>query len=635
MGRGKKQKVLFFHRINPINLAFAYLASSTCLVLYWQRDHVPKRLLARFKLVDPAEYFSWDDWKALGEEIYKNWKPFVESGHGRFHPREIVQKREVDLTGCWLQWLAKSFEQECYFRHLVARWQYQDPDQRRASAAGTCLELWQGVVAPELPCGNRVESLRWLSWLDLIWQRIFAFLFELKLLKSLLFARTADGARLMRSTRYLWSGISASEIATGPRKLDVAFISERGFAPFEDSLFLVDRAPSAEASTWYSSHGARWAGVSDFGAFLTVRERLSVAIHVASLSVKTLFSVRPRRSPDIVKHMIARAVPWVWIGNKLKPELYLSSVSASWPESPAVAAMNACGVRTVVWHYSANVFGFVEQVPGFQDLNVALSISVSKEVWVWNRVVEELLTARSLPYQGGHLVEFRLVGPVMCGDSRWLSRSPHEARELLGLRVESGDFIVAIFDVPPVTNERRIEIGMGPTPYTVELLNRFFEDVCEILDRIGKVRVLIKPKRALNDPQREYAPAMWRILNKDSAFRRSGRVIVIDHDVDPYLPVAMADVSIGLPFTSPVLAALGSGRGGLFHDPLGTTRQFRPIEFGRWMTHGRDELLSRLIEWTSGNKGPTDVGTSELSAVSGPKMDAGAAFYGAMKGRVE
>ena len=45
-------------------------------------------------------------------------------------------------------------------------------------------------------------------------------------------------------------------------------------------------------------------------------------------------------------------------------------------------------------------------------------------------------------------------------------------------------------------------------------------------------------------------------------------MVALPHDIDPYIPVALADVCIGVPFTSPVIAGMESGRGGIFHDPF-------------------------------------------------------------------
>jgi len=119
------------------------------------------------------------------------------------------------------------------------------------------------------------------------------------------------------------------------------------------------------------------------------------------------------------------------------------------------------------------------------------------------------------------------------------------------------------------------------------MLEQFFRDIERLL-RQPQIMLVVKPKRSPQDPRRDFADSMHRVLG-------SGRVIALPHDIDPYIPVALADLCVGVPFTSPVIAGLESGRGGLFHDPLGEVRRVpgAPALMAH-VTHGAEDLHARV-----------------------------------------
>ncbi|MSQ69834.1 MAG: hypothetical protein EXR27_00915 [Betaproteobacteria bacterium] len=278
------------------------------------------------------------------------------------------------------------------------------------------------------------------------------------------------------------------------------------------------------------------------------------------------------------------------VARMLDTQTYITSVSACWPESPEVAALNAMGALTVNWSYGANTFLYSGTDESFRDVGVARSVSVASEVWVWSDEVREWLHARAV----GELPNVVTTGPIMCGDSGWCALSPAQARKRFGARCEPSQLFVALFDVPPLSRKARIAVGHGPTNYPIEMLEAFFADCERLLNDISNIVLIVKPKRALQDTNREYGPAMHRILDPDSALARAGKTMVVPHDLDPYIAISLADVSIGIPFTSPVLAARASGRIGIFHDPLNQVRHFRPLPYHSLMTHSYAELAARI-----------------------------------------
>ena len=74
----------------------------------------------------------------------------------------------------------------------------------------------------------------------------------------------------------------------------------------------------------------------------------------------------------------------------------------------------------------------------------------------------------------------------------------------------------------------------------------------------------------------------------------SGRGFIVDHDINPWVPIAMADLCIGMPFTSPPLAGMHYRIPGLFHDPTGVALHHKHQSLSHSITHDYEQLKSRV-----------------------------------------
>jgi hypothetical protein len=513
-------------RLNPLSAVLARLWSLFVPVRYWRAEYVSPRRLARFDVLDPADYFTVEEWHRAMEGAYLAYR--------------------VDHASPTLQqWRALQFEERYLFDEMARR---ASPDAMRAGAGFALLDwIWLGALA----LGKTVRQ-------------------ALALFRC-------EGSTDAAPCRIFWTDISAGEVASVDQRLSFCFAVERGLVDPGECLYFLAVPPSPAAADRLRRLGVRWTTVGAFG-FLPVAAKLKTLAKLLG-SVASGSFVRWRHA--------AEAAPWVAAARALGCRTYLTSVSSAWPEPSQVEALRAKGVRTVNWSYGANTFCFSVADESFRDLGLLRSVSAASEVWVWTDAVEAWLRRRSLAAPP----TIREIGPVMSGDSRWLARTPAAARLAYGIAESSSRRYVAVFDVPPVNREMRLAIGHGPTVYPAAMLEQFFRDL-EGLLRLPEVTLIVKPKRSLQDTRREFADSMHELL-------ASGRVIALPHDIDPYIPVALADVCIGVPFTSPVIAGLYSGRGGLFHDPRGEVVRVpgAPALMGH-VTHGVAELhdqVARLL----------------------------------------
>lgn len=597
-----KPRVLFVRCLHPVNLPILFLASFIFRVIYWRTEGIKFHwLLKRFEVIDPAEYFTFDEYSSLSKKIYDSWKADVQNWSPKIFPEWKVSGLKIDWRSCLFQWMAIDFEAQSFFVNLIEHWGKKNISEKRCYMAGSYSIYWlhHTKIEPLPPPG--VPTISFFFWLDLGWQyalclmRIaYQLFFHLLTLKK--FA-TVRG----KNYRFLWMGISPVEMADGPGKIDFSFLCQRGLISPQDCLYILPIKPTGATLAWLSKNKIHWATNSSIYSWLTFRQKI---VAILSLITTTIKGFSPRKNwmfAPILFEFTLKIQPWLLLAQVLRVEVQLNSISQCWPESPIVAAMNALGIRTVNWAYGANTFGYSSTDSSFEDLNVMRSVSVAREVWVWNKTVAEWLHGRSILSVTPE-PDIRLIGPVMSGDARFVQKTPSEVRQVYGIPERDGAKFIAVFDVPPVNKKIRLQIGHGPTQYPLEMLEQFFEDLCMVLEKFPETNLIIKPKRSLQDSKREYAKGMYRFVDPDGIYRKQKRVFLLEYDIDPYVPVAMADLCVGLPFTSPVVVGLNNGRHGIYHDPLGSVRYFRPKEMQAAVTHGQEELLSRIGECLRGDQ---------------------------------
>lgn len=569
---------LVLERLHPLNLPLAWLWRRFARVLYWRTERLGSKWTRGFHALHAEDHFSLDEWQVEVERAFVRWRArsMEESRNAATNVR--VLGVQVDYSGAWKQWIAMRFEERCLFEVLLAKWAAKQTD---AVFTPGCLIRELEIPAPGLP--STVRRARGFDTLDRAWLAAQALGASLKHLIALFRKVGSIGAEKLRPL--LWTGISASEVPDAKQRLDFAFLVERGLLDAKDCLFMLPAKPSDRAAARLHSLGIAWSTVSSFG-FLPLSEKArALSAQLLSLLKAILSLTSAKRA--ILTQLAAESIPWIAAARTLRARVYLTSVSACWPERPEVAALSAMGLRTINWSYGANTFLYAQSDSQFRDLGMSRSISIASEVWVWTPLVERWLRARTL----GEPPVIRVIGPVMCGDSRWLERDPQSARSALGIRLSAGQRLLAVFDVPAI----RRELRHGPTMYPVSMLECFFRDVEVLLERMPELALLVKPKRALSDHRRDFPDSLHRIVDTTSDWYRSGRIVAVPHDIDPYIPVAVADICVGIPFTSPVLVAHHAGRHALFHDPVGLVNYVPGApELKSFVTHGGTDLIERV-----------------------------------------
>jgi hypothetical protein len=576
-------KTILFSRIDPTHLPIAYFLSLFFDIVYWRRDKVPPYLLKRFSNIDPMDYFTTENWEKILESLYIRWKQYVQENEEELLLETKIFDTSVDFTTYGSQRLIIDFDEEYQATELFKEFIKDNPSRYYLFSPAL---FRSGKLYCSPPCTIFPFSRAY----SRLWPKLTTALMAIK--ETIALLKPSPDRHTEASYSICWKGIAVSEIADGPDQLDFSFLTKQNFSPKGQNLYFLPRKPTAQSAHWYRENKIHWVVLNQWASFLSCRERISSVLFIW----KHIFI-----SSNYLAQAIIKSTIWHKVIQKFQFKIVLTSDSATWPENPEVCLMNAMGVKTIIWHYSANVLGYSATRKEFFPERIYKSICASQEIWVWSPFVADFLQNKNV-FPNRYSPRYRCLGPSMCGQSFYLKTSPSSLRKKHNIPSPERTFI-ALFDVPTEPKKRRLERGLAITSpyYPTEMLVALYEDFHALVENDDNFCLLIKPKRSPTSPMVSYPQEIKNIIfDPNSKMQKENRIIVFPHNSDPYLPIGMADCCVGLPFTSPVLAAIGSGRQGFFYDPLNTVNIFYPLELNEYTIHGREKLFQKI-------KNPTDI----------------------------
>lgn len=562
-------------RITATNVLYALCLTLRGSVAAWKVD-LPAWLSRRFQRVRPYRVFTRDEWLLAHDAAFDKWKASALAILTRRHRLSArIGGRSVDFSRNLWQLLGTEFEALCLFVSML------DKTRGANGLGGTLVEPWitRAYTRAELEGlfpGVRLMRSRVNHCLEALheWLVSAAHLARTCALVagSLTRRRSAPGARTV-----VWLGISATEIPDRDDRLDFSWAARYGYIDARKTLFFPPCALTAVQRAYLDSRGI--AAVEPRGSFnpLSMSVRLKVLASSVAGFVQGLFG--SATAGAYFARFMARAPHWDALFEALDAKTYVTSTSYAWPEKPELAVTGARGMRSLIWAYSANSPTFANADARFRDLGIARSIVIANEFWIWNRAYGEWTRNRQVE-TGAPPCELRIVGPLMCGNPAHLALEPRAARERLGL--PDAGLCLGVFDMPPMNDAWRDEYGGGPPMISLPSYVAFWEAIGRILEQVPGSYAMVKLKRAFHHPYREVPALLKEMLDERGDWMRSGRIRLIDVNVDPYLPIAASDVAIGVPYTSPILAARSIKRPAFYLDPLALANvpscpEYRPL----------------------------------------------------------
>jgi polysaccharide biosynthesis PFTS motif protein len=154
----------------------------------------------------------------------------------------------------------------------------------------------------------------------------------------------------------------------------------------------------------------------------------------------------------------------------------------------------------------------------------------------------------------------------------------------------------------------------------------FYQALIDLLNAHPDLCLFIKLKRPTSSQWHNFPKPQLELLDEASDFVRAGRVVVIHQDTDPYLPIAACDAALGMPYTSPVLAAVSQGKPGAYFDPLGLARFPSEHTYNSMTISSSAVLTQRIGEWLAGTNSSNTEELRRLIPVAEADFDLRAAI---------
>jgi len=553
-----KKKIIYIHSVSLANILFVMLLKFKYRVIIWKTT-CPDILVRRFEKLRPYNLFSWDEWMQIQDDAFDLWEQKVSKYlYHKFSFHTDIGNKNIDFSINMLQKLGQQFETLYLFLVLVHKHTGKFP--------AAVVSPW---IADVVDC-DRLKTLTGnLLILNSLWARSFEGLHEIAItlayytimifsfLRSLFIKRIRT-----KSGGIYWLGISGQEIPCADQRLNFAWASQYGLIQKDDILYFTPSIPNKNQSMYLTKKGVKWIVPLDIFRLIPVSARLH-AITSATTSLLRILATSGFVAWLQAAQLIIRASVWAELVKFAKPRAYVTTTSYSWPERPELAVMKRYGVRSIIWAYSANSLQFSINNPHFRDVGIMRSIILADEFWVWNDAYRNWLQKRQISIDW-QKPKFRVIGPMMCGNSEWL-RHKAAAKRKIGLPDKG--FCIGVFDMPAVNHVWRDRFGGGPGIIEPEDYKEFCAGIQTLLKRIPECYALIKMKRYLNDIYRDFPVTLHELIDADGPFVSAGKVFLADINIDPFLPVAASDIAIGMTFTSPVLAVRSMGRPGWYFDP--------------------------------------------------------------------
>ncbi|HBH97049.1 MAG TPA: hypothetical protein DDX89_04570, partial [Candidatus Omnitrophica bacterium] len=557
-------------------------------------------LTGRLAVLPIGDYLGIDEAHRFRSKALRLWEqllPSVPRGGWRL----TIDRRDLDCAAKARQELAEEFESLLLLGEAIRR----QPRGRKAfvidSARMRYLRSLEGAEA--IPFPRIVPALSYLNSLcDMLFLHGLnlarAIRLGLTLIQGIVRQWVMRRPPLQSGASCIYQAMNLNELSLSREDRNAVWIVDGERVKPQDILFVMPDGMEPARRQAFRRSPYQMLSVRGLLSGMPVR----LLIRTFAVLMKFLGAYPFRATGSVPKALSASyalsLLTWKPIVDHLKPYSYVVNFGDLGREDPAILYMNAVGVHTAMYCFAANSYLFATQRCGCDFRAVVFSHILVSTVAVWHENFQQFLAAH--PQEG---TAVRVVGPLMAGDESVLARETGELRQAYGIQARNGAqglWVITAFDVAAVAKGWLPSNGSTYhlNPYTEEYAAAFLRDMVRLLNERQDLLLVYKPQRDL--AKAKFAPSQ-ECAALVQTLREHPRAEVVKDTINPWLPIAVADLSIAMPFTSPALAALHYGRPSIYHDPLNRCQYHRygSLE-GHMMTHGYEALRAKVDELLAG-----------------------------------
>ncbi len=404
------------------------------------------------------------------------------------------------------------------------------------------------------------------------------------MIKACLTRRT-DNRTLKPPVHILWDAVNPGEMYLSPEKLTFPWIIDGNYVRNEELVFLI---PKMEKKVMQEIKASPYQAFT-LEQLCQIIPRLVLLNFISELGIlipKIMFLSFFKFENRKKGQYLVRALRYKPIVDYLRPATYITSISSIGYENPVEEYFNSIDIKTIMYCYSANSYLWTDGHCKTDFRTIQFAHIMCSTMVVWHEQFKKFIQEH--PQEK---LEVKVVGPLMAGDQTVCGKTTSLRASYVPQSNNLQDLkYVSIFDVAAMSKSGRSLYRVYPNSYTEEYCLSFLKDMLNLIYDLDKVFILMKIKRDVNNP---FAYSHDRITVLDS-MKASGRGLILQESINPWIPIALADLFISIPFTSPTLAAMNYGKPALFHDAMGLAKYHRYQDMSAYITHSYEELKGRV-----------------------------------------
>ncbi|MBI4322992.1 MAG: hypothetical protein HY596_01805 [Candidatus Omnitrophica bacterium] len=599
----RASRVILVTEIHPVNAPIYWLLSFVVTVkTLYIHPSCARFMRRRVEQIDTDDYFaSREDSWAFRARTFRAWEAIA----ARL-PREPWQRTFrglcIDFSTKAKQELGRAFDDVCLLQEI-----------RRRHASAACAVVvhssrsaWLATHAAPSPCFDGDGMTRrlsqfhvacdrlWEGWLNgVVWGRLFAWLI------GGLAARLRLTRRTLASYRYLYWCDNVNELHVSSEKRSFTWLMDGVRIRPDDLLVIVPNpsdpgVPSLRRELIGTPY--RVGTFSELYQHLSSRHLWRAMADVLGAIGRGMIQPVPGAAHGMVSRYLASVVKFAPLLDHVQPACFLETDSSLGVEEPAVVYLDKLGIATVMYNISAMLV-FYTHPGGCEQHDFLYAHLLASRLVCWNPQAKRLFER----HPQDERLTMTVLGPTMAGDERVLTQERHVLRRTYLHREDAPRetfTYVAVFDLPPSPKPlaRPRQTCPYTSPYTEEYTVRFLEDMVRVLHEVREIVLVYKPKRGHLMPQR-FGKRFERYHRLVEQLKGHDRAVVVDEDLNPWVPIVTADVCISLPGSTPVCAGWHLGVPGFFHDPTGQLGPEQHPSIRAYITHnyeGLKALIRRL-----------------------------------------
>lgn len=576
---------IYIQNIHVLNFPLLWLLSFFTDVHVFRNEAYLNRYLSRFKIhffESDEQYFDllekayWYTEKVLLEKYSSN----VKKEFPRQYHALIMQRNSIDV--------------ENYFYFLETYKTLNAKRKKQSSIIQPC----QTLNTAEMSFFGH-SFICFLNILDFIYYRIYQTTKALSMIKLFVFSKFQFSISDNLKAKYLFSDYSIDrDVAKQDDERDFVWIVGEGKFNKNESLFLFD-SPLGEAITKrYRDQGVRVVSRVEAYSVWTIKDLFHVLVDTFTCIIK-IWITNDLSQISKVKIDIENAFSRV-LYNHIKPEVLIETCSSMLPESSELVLCKELGIKSAKWFYSTNEFNTSSLDRKYSDYWIRGGIVATDEMWMWNESCTKTYKRRNFAATFGLEEPLILtVGPMMQGNHNSLRLSKESLRKKIINKTDG--FFITLFDFPFFTLDVLRSITQDNLT-TFDEQEKLLIFVKMILDKYPNVNLIVKPKKDFSQDQLSSSTVFQELYNDKSKYLSEGRLFVLDRNIDPYIPIGLADFCISTPLSSAILAAIEFKRKVLFFDPRGryNSRSEFLLEYPRFQSNEDglrmfEEILSEVL----------------------------------------